>query len=563
MVYTYTPAYYSSLHDSITSLCKNILPFSFKKRRLPAADQRQAKLQSDNLKWQQDSFHQILNLMGLHKEGILEETEVSAFRSNLLETLIASPPEQEQPLILRDKLVFLQELLYAKCITEEEYHSSKRPLLQRLAVQGAEIEARDVVAANSKNTKENSEEEWSIIDLKDEKSQLSKENFHSGSKLKHNNSAMKQIKGAAAVLGFASSHKKHREEKSIFDIEAKFSASNKNDMACSKENPFWDGRYKEKESETRSILMQESLPNESSIKGSGGNSVEKSKRKPFRTLFHRDQREGHGGGENGLDFEGRGSKSAKKQWGFEGFKKWKRSDSDDETAPLPLNERSDSEAYLASCKLVSSPVGEGPNTREIKKKLHSNGSSSDFFIDKVLGDKIKKELSRIQSELSTTNPNMKFSNDEIEAISTKLPVDKADLKKFFPKTWCDQYGDVVLDVVKKEFKDHVGEMENMRNAARERHNSNSRRWTTFEDDDENCHPNLFAHQDHSFPIKQQTFTLRNDNRAGAYQTSGGTKDFENNPFFHDYSGSKKKSESSFFEDQNPFWDSSRHGSLLK
>ncbi|KAK1554050.1 hypothetical protein Q3G72_007190 [Acer saccharum] len=567
MVYAYTPTYYSSLHESITSLCKTILPFSFKKRQLPASDHRLAKLQSDNLKWQQDSYHQILNLMGLHKEGILEETEVSAFRSNLLETLITSPPEQEQPVILRDKLVFLQELLYAKCISEEEYHSSKRPLLQRLAVQGAEIEARDVVVANPKESREVSEEEWSVIDLKDEQSQLSKENLHSGSKLKHNNSAMKQIKGAATVFGFASSHKKHREEKSIFDIESKFSTSNKNDMVCSKENPFWDARYKEKDSETRSILMQESLPNESSIKGSGGSGIEKSKRKPFRTLFHRDQKEGHGGGENGLDLEDRVSKSAKKQWGFEGFKKWKKNDSDDETAPLPLNERSDSEAYLGSCKLVSSPVGGGPNTREIKKKLHSNGSSSDFFIDKVLGDKIKKELSRIQSELSTTNPNMKFSNDEIEAISTKLPVDKADLKKFFPKTWCDRYGDVVLDVVKKEFKDHVGEMENMRNTAREKHCNSTTRWTTFEeDDDENCHPNLFVHKDHhSFPIKQQqNFTPWNDNRAGAYHTSDSsttttTKDFENTPFFHDYNGSKQKSESAFFEDQNPFWNPRHHG----
>ena len=96
MVYSYTPTYYSTLHDSITSLCKTLLPFNFKKRRLPAAEQKLSKLQSDNLKWQQDSFHQMLNLMGLHKEGILAETEVSAFRSHLLETLIASPAEQEQ-----------------------------------------------------------------------------------------------------------------------------------------------------------------------------------------------------------------------------------------------------------------------------------------------------------------------------------------------------------------------------------------------------------------------------------------------------------------------------------
>lgn len=108
MVYSYAPTYYSTLHDSVTNLCKTILPFSFKKRRLPAAEHKLSKLQSDNLKWQQDSFHQMLNLMGLHKEGILAETEVSAFRSHLLDTLIASPTEREQPAILRDKLLFLQ-----------------------------------------------------------------------------------------------------------------------------------------------------------------------------------------------------------------------------------------------------------------------------------------------------------------------------------------------------------------------------------------------------------------------------------------------------------------------
>lgn len=107
-MYTYTPTYYSTLHDSITSLCKTILPFSFKKRRLEAAEHKLAKLQSDNLKWQQDSFHQILNLIGLHKEGILEEAEVSAFRTNLLEKLIVSTAEVEQVVVLRDKLVFLQ-----------------------------------------------------------------------------------------------------------------------------------------------------------------------------------------------------------------------------------------------------------------------------------------------------------------------------------------------------------------------------------------------------------------------------------------------------------------------
>ncbi|EXB87681.1 hypothetical protein L484_006425 [Morus notabilis] len=533
MVYSYTPTYYSTLHDSITSLCKTILPFNFKKRRLPAAEQKLSKLQSDNLKWQQDSFHQMLNLMGLHKEGILAENEVSAFRSHLLETLIASPPEQEQPVILRDKLLFLQELLYAKCISSEEYHSSKRPLLQRLAVHGAEIEARDVIAgALPKDPKENSEEEWSVIDLKDENCSLSKENSNSKSKSSKQSSAMKQIKGAASVFGFVSSYKpgKNREEKSIFDLEASKLASS---------NPNWDGNLMGKENETSSILMAGTFMPEP-VKESGGG-MDKSKRKPFKALFQREQRDGHGssgggggsgGGDHGANCGETVSKPTKKHWGFDGFKKWNKNESDDETTPLPLNERSDSDAYSNSCQLVASPAGEGPDTKLIKKKLHKDGAPSDFFIDKVLGDKIKKELSRIQSELCTTNPNLKFSDDQIEAISTKLPVDKSDLKNFFPKSWCDRYGDVVLDVVKKEFKDHVGEMENMRNEAREKRTSNnSKRWTTFDDDDsENFHPNLFAQN--------------NDNLFGDHNRSN---------------GSRLRSESAFLQDQNPFW-SPRHGS---
>jgi hypothetical protein len=272
-------------------------------------------------------------------------------------------------------VIFFQELLYAKCISSEDYHASKRPLLQRLAVQGAEIEAKDVIVAGPRDPKENAEEEWSVIDLKDEKCLLNKENSNSKKKSKHG-SAVKQIKGAASVFGF---HRpgKNKEEKSIFDTESKFSsnASAKNEMGYSGENPFWDSHLKHKESEKSSILMPESLP------------LESTKRKPFRTLFQREQREGHGGGgdgdQNGPGSAERGSKSAKKQWGFDGFKKWKRSDSDDETAPLHLNERSDSEAYLESGRLVASPIGEGPDTKLIKRKLHSAGSPSDFFIDKV------------------------------------------------------------------------------------------------------------------------------------------------------------------------------------
>lgn len=244
-------------------------------------------------------------------------------------------------------------------------------MLQRLAVQGAQIEARDVIVAKPKDPKENnnSEEEWSVIDLKDDKCLMNnKENLSSKTR-SNQGSALKQIKGAASVFGFVSSHKhgKNGTEKSIFDSPSSLST----------ENPFWDAA-KGKQREGGSILMEETGPPEPAKESGGGS--EKMKRKPFRTLFHR---EGHGGGGSVPEAEQRAGKSVKKQWGFEGFKKWKRNDSDDETAPLPLNERSDSEAYSASSQAHPRALGEGPDTKLIKKKLHSDGSPSDFFIDKV------------------------------------------------------------------------------------------------------------------------------------------------------------------------------------
>lgn len=125
------------------------------------------------------------------------------------------------------------------------------------------------------------------------------------------------------------------------------------------------------------------------------------------------------------------------------------------------------------------------------------------------------------------------------------------------RSWCDRYGDGVLDVVKKEFKDHVGEMESKRNAAGQKH-GNSMQWTTFEDDDENCHPNLFAHQDHSFQVMKQKFTSWNNDHN--------TNDLEKNPFFQDCNEKNVhnlRSESAFSEGHNPFWTPNHDSSLLK
>lgn len=258
---------------------------------------------------------------------------------------------------------FLKELLYAKCISEEEYHSSKRPLLQRLAVQGAEIEAKHVVVGSKRET---TDDEWSVIDLKDEKSNLGKENSISSSKdkQKQTSSAIKeQIKGAASVFSFASSKK----ERGILNPVSE-NCFERNELAESTENPFWNTHLREKDSETKSILMVESLPNEP-VK------VKKLK-KPFKALFGVDDQ--HRGEP---ESEGKSKSGGKKQWGFDGFKKWKKNDSEDETAPLSLDEKSDGGAYLG--QLVAEPIGEGPDTKQIKRKLHPNGAPSDFFVDKV------------------------------------------------------------------------------------------------------------------------------------------------------------------------------------
>lgn len=169
----------------------------------------------------------------------------------------------------------------AKCISEEEYHSSKRPLLQRLALLGAEIQATDVIVGTKMETESNVEEEWSDIELRDEKVVLDKGKY--SRRMKHR-AALKQIKGAAS---------------SVFSRVA-----------------------------------------------------------------------------TSIDHAG-----SKKQWGF--GRKLKRDmsceEGDRRGNVTILNEV----ATEGSCVLVPSPVGQGPDTQQMKRKLHPDGSSSDFFIDKV------------------------------------------------------------------------------------------------------------------------------------------------------------------------------------
>ncbi|KAH9608071.1 hypothetical protein KSS87_016512 [Heliosperma pusillum] len=465
MGYGYSATYYSTLQDSISSICKSILPF--KKPSLGAAEHKLSKQHSDYLKWQQNAYHEILNLMGLHKHGLLPSSQLESFRCNLLESLIASKGSHfEQPRLLRDKLLFLQELLYAKCISEEEYHASKRPLLQRLAVQGAELEATDVIVGVAKDNceeKAEEEEEWSTIDLRDEKS-LMNSNSKNKSK-KRTSAAIKHIKDKASNLGFGSFEKagKNRGQKSIFDNAGLFG---KESLHSDEENLYLGENKKENVRDIHSAVEIESL----------GKICE-----GF---------EGKDEGKKAGKSKERNPKSGWKQWGFDGLKKWKRTSLQDETITLPLGEK-------------SRDCGDD--------KVLSDVPPSTFIIDKVLGDKIKQELLQVQTAMSS-NSNFKISDDQMDAICRELPVNKSDLMHLFPKSWCEQYGELVFDVVKKQMKEHVEENKDIRNATLERRQTSSRRWTTF-DQDENCHPNLFSAQNNQY--------------------------------------------SAFCPDQNPFWDSDK------
>eukprot|EP01018_Ginkgo_biloba_P039968 Gb_19810 [translate_table: standard] len=547
MAYSNIPTSYKALQESVSSIYRGMMPFSLKNnsfRRIGDAnpEQKRAKQQSENLKWQQEMFHRILNMMGLHKEGIVSEQQLSATRSELLDTLIASPVEGEWPAITRDKLLFLQELLFAKCISEEDYHLSKRPLLLRLAVQGAEIDSRDVLLGNSLcpnpiggmtiNAEPYSiqETEWSVVEFKDDNSLLKDLPAKSTEDPCKQKSPMKQVIDAMSHLSLTShkggkSKDKHPSvivPQSIDFLNSKdccpvrnpptlpiqggfkSSALYINPTESFKENPFWQvaGLINAPEVSDKTTSQESALLRHSSLSDQKlqGGATRAKVRKVFNQLLQKVQRD-HSKESNpevpysshlsdsGSDSDEQEPKPAKRMWGLDIFKSSKKPNDEDELGYLPLSGSSE-EALSPSKLMMLKPHGGGPNTKKIKKKIHSNGAATDFFIDKVLGENIKNELSRIRAELSTTNSSPNFTNEQIDAIATRLPVDKNELKKFFPKSWCDRYGDIVLDVVRREFKDHVGEMENIRKTAREKRR-NAARQRGVEDDDEYSLHNVY------------------------------------------------------------------------
>lgn len=96
------------------------------------------------------------------------------------------------------------------------------------------------------------------------------------------------------------------------------------------------------------------------------------------------------------------------------------------------------------------------------------------------------------------------------------------------RSCCDQNGDAAeLDVVRKELKDHTEEKETSR-VCMVREKNNSKRWTTF-DEEENSHPNLFAPQQ-SYSMKQAKFSSSRTSRT-SFNNSSIDKGFKYNPFF--------------------------------
>lgn len=345
MGYTYTPTYYSGLQDTIASLCKSILPFPFRGGRRLTADQAAARRHAEQLKWQQESFHRILHLTGLHREGIVPASDVAAFRASMLATLVAPPPKHpDPPAVLRDKLLFLQELLYAKCVSAAEYNASKAPLVQRLAALGVVVDCPDAEA---------SAEEWSEIDLRDPPPAAT--------------AVADKPKHKAFITPWKSRSKK--------EVDAS-SASRPPLASVDQNNP-----------KNASVLMAESSPAEAAPPSG---KPEKGKRRHLAAMF-----QSSGNGSENKDpalEEGEEAAKGKKKssWGLDGLKKWKKascSAGNEEAVghtPAALPRSSHSE-----CRLEPSPMAaaSGPDAKRAKTKLHSataDDSASELLHDKVL-----------------------------------------------------------------------------------------------------------------------------------------------------------------------------------
>jgi hypothetical protein len=347
MGYTYTPTYYSGLQDTIATLCKSILP-SFRVGRRLTADQAAARRHAEQLKWQQESFHRILHLSAQHREGIVPASDVAAFRGPMLAALVAPPQHPEQPAVLRDKLLFLQELLYSKCISAAEYNASKAPLVQRLAAFGVVVDCPDA---------EVSAEEWSEIDLRDPPPPASA-------------AASDKPKHKAFITPWKSRSKKEQDA----------NGTSRPPLA-----PVDQNNGKE-----ASVLMAESSPSEAVPPS---RKAEKGKRRHLAAMF---SSSGNGcenkdpAAEEGADEKETVKGKKKSSWGFDGLKKWKKAgcSSADAATIGGQPERALPRSSYSECQLEASPMAaSGPDAKRAKTKLHTatgDDSASELLHDKVL-----------------------------------------------------------------------------------------------------------------------------------------------------------------------------------
>ncbi|XP_042000851.1 uncharacterized protein LOC121750390 isoform X1 [Salvia splendens] len=187
------------------------------------------------------------------------------------------------------------------------------------------------------------------------------------------------MKGVASVLGLASSDKR-----------GKLKENNAVSAGCSSSSDERGDGFK-------SILMEESSP--SPVVDERKRSVSgKVKKATLRAAL---QREGEGSCSCGLhEAEGKEKvKLGKRVWGFDGLKKWRRNETKHEIAQFSSVD--EEEGYGG--KLVPNPVGEGPDTRQIKRKLHPNGAPADFFVDKVVAENIKAALANQKRHRRSSN----------------------------------------------------------------------------------------------------------------------------------------------------------------
>ncbi|KAH7315413.1 hypothetical protein KP509_21G048200 [Ceratopteris richardii] len=514
-------------------------------------EMKRAIQHSENIKWQQDSFHRILYILCLSKEGLASQQQLESCKRQVLAFLESMHPEGEWPEFTRDKLLFLQDLLYSSCISEAEYHASKKPLIRRLADQGAILDAEDFIFDSSleKDTKltrsKSGVRTVSSRKIKDHcivrsdtmRTQLCQTDSGDASSKPSTPSPLKQVMGAVCRFNKNPSsrsinaspktdkessssrvpcapdfpkpeHGPAREPPSPLHVnqqkvpELPVSSQSEEEIGpalvvASSVDDVKDGDICNLQSSPMTIhtydrmadegdpLLGRASPVPSNNKSPAGGTPSRL-RNVFKGLISKKVIWVNADTEKNcktpdsakkLSIDGQEEKDSPatkgRMWGFEKLRVPRKLQfeqdenshsivSQVETGTLSDIPLGKPQANEESAELLGSAV-----TKKKLRKLPSPCKPSDFIIDKVLGENIKNELSRIRAEMNKEQPGQIFSNEQIDAIATKLPMDKVELRKFFPLTWCERYGDIVLDVVQKEFKEHVNEMQKL---ARRRDN---------------------------------------------------------------------------------------------